>query len=96
MTDWIDKLDDFLRLSDRQILSHAGKISHETAKEKAEAEYSLFQEQQATLPQPVDEHFSQSLDELKKIEGQAKKSNTKETRKPATKKRNRKPPDDPR
>jgi hypothetical protein len=72
MTDWIAKLDDFLKLSDRDILSHAGKISHEQAKEKAEAEYGLYQQQQAALPQPVDKHFDQSLDELKQIEKRKK------------------------
>ena len=72
MADWIGKLDDFLRLSDRQILPHAGKISHDDAVEKAEAEFALLKQQQAALPQAVDEHFTQSLDELKKIETQAK------------------------
>ena len=31
MADWIAKLDDFLRLSDRDILDHAGKVSHEVS-----------------------------------------------------------------
>ena len=72
MTDWIAKLDDFLKLSDRDILSHAGKIPHEQAKEKAEVEYGLYRQQQTALPQPVDEHFDQSLDELKQIEKRKK------------------------
>ena len=68
MADWITKLDDFLKLSDREILIHAGKVSHEHAKEKAESEYAAYQQHQAALPQPVDEHFDDSLEELKKIE----------------------------
>ena len=68
MADWISKLDDFLRLSDRDILTHAGKISHDDAVIKAEAEFERFRQTQAALLQPVDEHFEQSLDELKKIE----------------------------
>src|SRR5712691_526246 len=68
MADWISKLDDFLRLSDRDILTHAGKISHEDAVIKAEAEFERFRQAQAALPQPVDQHFEQTLDELKKIE----------------------------
>jgi len=36
MRDWITKLDDFLKLSERQILTHAGKISHDAAVQKAE------------------------------------------------------------
>ena len=42
MADWIAKLDDFLRLSDRDILTHAGKISHEQAVEKAEIEFERY------------------------------------------------------
>jgi hypothetical protein len=38
MADWIAKLDDFLKLSDREILNHAGRISHEAAVAKAELE----------------------------------------------------------
>ena len=68
MADWIAKLDDFLKLSDREILDHAGRISHEQAKEKAEAQYEVFRHQQASLPQPVDEHFGQTLEELKQVE----------------------------
>ena len=68
MADWIAKLDDFLKLSDRDILDHAGRISHEQAREKAEAQYEIYRRQQAALPQPVDEHFAQSLEELGKIE----------------------------
>ena len=86
MADWIAKLDDFLRLSDRDILSHAGKISHDVAKEKAEAEFALFKQQQAMLSQPVDEHFAQSLDDLKKIETQAKDSKKKTVGKQPSKK----------
>ena len=73
MADWIAKLDSFLELSSREILGHAGKISHEQAREKAEAEYESYREQQAALPQPVDEHFEQSLDELKRIEKRKKR-----------------------
>ena len=81
MTDWIKKLDDFLHLSDREVLNHAGKISHDSAKEKAEAEYKLYKEQQAALPQPVDEDFEKTLEELKKVEEVAKKETTMKKRK---------------
>ena len=39
MKDWILKLDDFLKLSDKELLTHAGKVSAELAKEKANIEY---------------------------------------------------------
>lgn len=90
MADWISKLDDFLRLSDREILTHAGKISHDDAISKAEAELTKFRHVQARLPQPVDEHFEQTLDELKKIEGQASQSSKNPVKKKAKKKPNRK------
>jgi len=73
MADWIAKLDDFLRLSDRDILTHAGKISHEQAVEKAEIEFARYHQSQAALPQPIDHHFAKSLDELKQIEQQKQK-----------------------
>jgi hypothetical protein len=38
MRDWIAKLDDFLRLSDRELLTHAGSISHDAALAKAQSE----------------------------------------------------------
>ena len=42
MSDWIKKLDGFLTINDRDILNHAGKISHEMAKQQAEGEYEKF------------------------------------------------------
>lgn len=95
MVDWIAKLDDFLKLSDREVLTHAGNISHDAAKEKAEAEFLRFKERQARLPQPVDRHFAESLEELKKIESKAKAAKKavgketpkKESKKPKGKKR---------
>jgi len=72
MAGWIVKLDDFLRLSGREILTNAGKISHDAAKSKAEAEYALFRQKQSALPQPVDEHFDTSLKELGRIEKDAR------------------------
>ena len=73
MGGWIAKLDDFLKLSDRNILTHAGKVSHETARLKAEFEFDTFRAAQLAFPQPVDHHFKEAIDELKKIEKQVKK-----------------------
>jgi hypothetical protein len=42
MKDWITKLHGFLTINDRNILTHAGRISHEMALEQAEAEYEKF------------------------------------------------------
>jgi hypothetical protein len=46
MRDWARKLDDFLRVNDREILPGFGKISAQLAKEKADAEFEKFQQQQ--------------------------------------------------
>ena len=43
MADWIGKLDAFLRLSERDILTHAGRISHQQAEEHAHAQYELHE-----------------------------------------------------
>lgn len=45
MADWVNKLDGFLTLNDRNVLEHAGKISHQIAKQLAEQEYDKFQQQ---------------------------------------------------
>ena len=42
MSDWITKLDSFMTLNDRDILTHAGKISHDMARQLAEGEYDKF------------------------------------------------------
>jgi len=49
MSDWIAKLDAFLRLSERDILTHAGKISHELAEEHAYGEFAKYEEQRRRL-----------------------------------------------
>ncbi len=46
MKDWIKKLNDFLTINDREILAHAGKVSHEEALKKAEKEYDIFHHRQ--------------------------------------------------
>jgi hypothetical protein len=42
MGDWISKLHAFLNINDREILTHAGKISHQMAQQRAEDEYERF------------------------------------------------------
>ena len=88
MRDWVAKLDDFIRLSERDILTHVGKISHDDALTKAEAEYDKFRREQAALPQPVDRHFDESVDQVKKLA--AAKKALKDTKpKPAKKPKGR-------
>ena len=42
MQNWIDKLDDFLKVSKKKLLTHSGKTSHQDAIEKAKREYEKF------------------------------------------------------
>lgn len=44
MNNWIEKLNGFLTLNDREILNNAGNVSHELGKENAEREYKKFKE----------------------------------------------------
>ena len=69
MRDWIAKLDDFLKLSEHELLDHAGTISAETAKSKAEAEYERYHTLIDALPRPVDRDF---LEATKKVEARRK------------------------
>ncbi len=71
MKDWIAKLDDFLKLSGRQLLTHAGKISHDNAVAKAIAEYDKFRQAHLDDPSPVERHFIESIKEVEVIEKKA-------------------------
>lgn len=67
MVAWIAKLDDFLKLSDRDILTHAGKISHQAMLAKAEEEYQQFKTQHIEELSPVERDFLATTKKLKKI-----------------------------
>ncbi|MDR2927596.1 MAG: virulence RhuM family protein [Cytophagaceae bacterium] len=63
MQDWITKLHGFLTLNEREILMHAGKISHELAKQHAESEYEIFRIKQAQIPYNTDfENFIDAIE----------------------------------
>ena len=49
MKDWIERLDTILQLNGRELLTHAGKISHKMALEKSGEEYEKFKQQQKTI-----------------------------------------------
>jgi hypothetical protein len=66
MAEWIAKLDDFLRLSEREILTHAGTVSHEAALARANEEYEKFRAQRAALPSRAEEDFERAIKKLPK------------------------------
>lgn len=69
MLDWVKKLDGFLTLNDRDILTHAGRISHDMAQTKAELEYGKFKASSAADVRPVDEDFERAAQALPKLPG---------------------------
>ena len=73
MRDWIAKLDDFLRLSERDILSHAGSVSHKEAIEKARKEYETFHALQIEQPSLVEKHFLEAIMDVKALESETDK-----------------------
>ena len=67
MRDWIEKLDEFLKLSEHELLDHAGKITAEQAKLKAELEYDRYRKLLDAQPRAVDLDFDKAVMELKKL-----------------------------
>ncbi len=66
MKDWIQKLDDFLKLSGKELLTHAGTISAEVAKLKADTEYDRFKERTQFQLSPVEIHFIENFEKEQK------------------------------
>ncbi|MBV8546592.1 MAG: virulence RhuM family protein [Acidobacteria bacterium] len=67
MSDWIKKLDGFLTLNERDILTHAGRISHDEALNKAGAEYDKFKVLTAADARAVDADFDRATKYIKKL-----------------------------
>lgn len=61
MKDWISKLDDFLRMSESEVLDNAGKISHEMAMEKAGGEYVKYKALTSDELSVVERDFLESV-----------------------------------
>lgn len=64
MRDWIAKLNAFLTLNERAILEHAGKISHEMAKELAEGEYQKFNHRRIQASDRTSSDFDAAIKHL--------------------------------
>ena len=73
MKDWIAILDDFLRISRKDILTHAGSISAKLAKAKADAEYDKFKERTKNELTPVEIHFLEQFEREQKKLGDNKR-----------------------
>ncbi len=62
MRDWIEKLDDFLKLTGKNILTNAGNISHEQAMLRAQNEYEKYKEQTKNELSEVEKHFIKQIE----------------------------------
>jgi hypothetical protein len=82
MADWLRKLDQFLQISEREILTHAGSISADAAREKAEAEYDQFRRLLDTQPSAAETHLRDAIEVTKRLETEVKSG--KRRSKPAT------------
>jgi hypothetical protein len=82
MADWGDKLNGFLTLNDRSILTNAGRISHEMALVKAELEYEQFKLQSDSEPRQVDSDFERATADLQNMSSPKKTKAPKPNRKP--------------
>ncbi|MFZ5562959.1 MAG: virulence RhuM family protein [Thermodesulfobacteriota bacterium] len=77
MADWIERLHQFLTMTGRDLLTHAGKISHEEALHKAYEEYQKFRARQLAKPTEAEKHFIEAEKKLKQIESANKRGRKK-------------------
>lgn len=65
MNDWIARLDSILQLNGRELLTHAGKISHELASQKSALEYDKFKSAQKLVDK--EESLKEIEEDIKKL-----------------------------
>jgi len=68
MADWIERLRQFLTMTGRELLTHAGKISHDAAMVKAHEEYEKLRTRQLEEPTKVERDFVEAEREFRRIE----------------------------
>lgn len=67
MKDWIERLDTILQLNGRELLTHAGKISHQMALEKSGEEFEKFKHQLGALEKEASlKELEEDIKKLKK------------------------------
>ena len=68
MKDWLETIDDYLKMTRRDILTTKGRITHKQAIDKAHAEYEKYRKKLDELLSPVEHHFIESIKELEALE----------------------------
>jgi hypothetical protein len=67
MKDWLETIDDYLRMTRRDILTTKGKVTHQQALEKAHLEYEKYKRNPEYILSPVECHFLEGIGELDKL-----------------------------
>lgn len=68
MKDWLETIDDYLKMTRRDILTTKGRVSHKQAIEKANGEYDKYIKQRDSVLSQVERHFLESVGNLEKID----------------------------
>lgn len=68
MKDWLETINDYLKMTRREILTTVGRISHNAAIEKAHTEFEKYQHKQQIQLSAVEKHFLKSIDTLEAVE----------------------------
>ncbi len=68
MKDWLETIDDYLKMTRRDILTTKGRVTHKQALEKAHGEYDKYRKKQEDILSPVECHFLESIEELQELE----------------------------
>lgn len=64
MKDWLETIDDYLKMTRRELLTTKGHVSHKQAIEKAHAEYDKYKKKQDELLSTVEKDFVESITKL--------------------------------
>jgi hypothetical protein len=74
MRDWIERLDVILKMNGRELLTHAGKISHQMALEKSGEEYEKFKQQQKAIEKEAS--LKELEEDIKKLKNKSQTNKT--------------------
>ena len=68
MKDWLETIDDYLKMTRRDILKTKGSVTHKQALEKAHEEYEKYKKSEESRLSLVEQHFFESINELEGLE----------------------------
>ena len=68
MKDWLETIDDYLKMTRRDILKTKGSVTHKQALEKAHEEYEKYKKSEESRLSSVEQHFFDSINEIEWLE----------------------------